>query len=104
MSKQGATPHSTALAGRAGDVAPTVCTKPRTKRHAVASRLAPATMMDEVILLNAMLTHCRVCCCTEYNACEGALGGCYWVEPDLCSRCAPPDHPGLIRVRGVTIR
>jgi hypothetical protein len=28
---------------------------------------------------------CRVCGCTEFNACAG---GCYWVEPDLCSRCA----------------
>lgn len=27
---------------------------------------------------------CRVCGCTDSNACEG---GCYWVEPDLCSRC-----------------
>lgn len=28
---------------------------------------------------------CRVCGCTDDHACEG---GCYWVEPDLCSRCA----------------
>lgn len=28
---------------------------------------------------------CRVCGCTWYNACEG---GCYWVEDDLCSKCA----------------
>ncbi len=28
---------------------------------------------------------CRVCGCTQYNACDG---GCYWVEPDLCSKCA----------------
>ncbi|PNT91265.1 hypothetical protein [Clostridium thermosuccinogenes] len=28
---------------------------------------------------------CRVCGCTDYHACEG---GCYWVEDDLCSRCA----------------
>ena len=27
---------------------------------------------------------CRVCGCTQYNACDG---GCYWVEPDLCSKC-----------------
>lgn len=27
---------------------------------------------------------CRVCGCTDDMAC---LGGCYWVEPDLCSRC-----------------
>jgi hypothetical protein len=28
---------------------------------------------------------CRVCGCTDDNACEG---GCYWVEYDLCSKCA----------------
>lgn len=28
---------------------------------------------------------CRVCGCTQYNAC---LGGCYWAEYDLCSKCA----------------
>lgn len=27
---------------------------------------------------------CRVCGCTETNACEG---GCWWVEHDLCSAC-----------------
>lgn len=28
---------------------------------------------------------CRICGCTWDNACPG---GCYWVEPDLCSKCA----------------
>ena len=28
---------------------------------------------------------CRVCECTEHDAC---FGGCEWVEPDLCSTCA----------------
>jgi hypothetical protein len=28
---------------------------------------------------------CRVCGCTYSNGCPG---GCYWVEDDLCSRCA----------------
>lgn len=27
---------------------------------------------------------CRVCGCTDDNACDG---GCYWVEKDLCSQC-----------------
>ena len=31
------------------------------------------------------LVQCRVCGCTEEAAC---IGGCYWVEADLCSRCA----------------
>lgn len=30
---------------------------------------------------------CRVCSCTDWDACEG---GCSWVEKDLCSACAPP--------------
>lgn len=28
---------------------------------------------------------CRVCGCTDHNACDG---GCHWVEEDLCSSCA----------------
>ena len=28
---------------------------------------------------------CRFCSCTEEHACEG---GCFWVLPDVCSRCA----------------
>lgn len=27
---------------------------------------------------------CRICGCTQYNACPG---GCYWVTDDLCSQC-----------------
>lgn len=38
---------------------------------------------------------CRVCGCTDDMACPG---GCYWVEPDLCSRCAGVDkeEPGEV--------
>jgi len=32
---------------------------------------------------------CRVCGCTEDNACEG---GCSWVEEDLCSACVDEDE------------
>ena len=28
---------------------------------------------------------CRICGCTWEHGCPG---GCYWVEPDLCSQCA----------------
>lgn len=31
------------------------------------------------------IQRCRVCGCTYYTPCEG---GCYWVEEDLCSKCA----------------
>lgn len=27
---------------------------------------------------------CRICGCTQYNACDG---GCYWITDDLCSQC-----------------
>ncbi|MEQ8124367.1 hypothetical protein DBN64_15655 [Enterococcus faecalis] len=27
---------------------------------------------------------CRVCGCTQFNACPGV---CYWIEEDLCSQC-----------------
>ncbi len=43
---------------------------------------------------------CRVCGCTENNACPG---GCSWVEPDLCSGCAEGEDDGLlIDVEGYT--
>lgn len=29
---------------------------------------------------------CRECGCADDRAC---LGGCHWIEPDLCSTCAP---------------
>lgn len=45
-------------------------------------------------LLQKGAAACRICGCTETQACPG---GCYWVEPDLCSACAeaplPFDHP-----------
>jgi hypothetical protein len=28
--------------------------------------------------------YCRICGCTEDNACDG---GCFWIEDDLCSAC-----------------
>ncbi len=35
--------------------------------------------------VNAEPARCRVCGCTETNACPS---GCSWLEPDLCDRCA----------------
>lgn len=34
---------------------------------------------------------CRVCGCTDLNACPGP---CYWVEDNLCSNCARPGTKG----------
>lgn len=49
---------------------------------------------------------CRVCGCTEFDACWDEKAGtpCYWVAADLCSACvAPQDEDGhvmqLIEVR-----
>lgn len=33
---------------------------------------------------------CRICGCTDLNACPG---GCSWVGKDLCSSCAPNAMP-----------
>ena len=37
---------------------------------------------------NEGIQRCRVCGCTDCNACPG---GCYWVEADLCSACVGLD-------------
>lgn len=39
-------------------------------------------------LLLAADAQCRVCGCTESQACMTENGTCIWVEPDLCSACA----------------
>jgi hypothetical protein len=41
-------------------------------------------------LAGAMPKSCRVCGCTNENACEG---GCSWIAPGLCSTCAPEPSP-----------
>jgi hypothetical protein len=38
---------------------------------------------------------CRVCGCTEDNACVTDDGPCFWVEEDLCSACASKSEEGL---------
>lgn len=37
--------------------------------------------------------HCRVCGCTEFNACSGPDGPCGWAGPDLCTVCAAYPEP-----------
>ncbi|MDD3491929.1 MAG: hypothetical protein PHZ19_00335 [Candidatus Thermoplasmatota archaeon] len=41
------------------------------------------------------MKECRVCGCTEDNACVTDDGPCYWVEEDLCSACAAKSQQGL---------
>jgi hypothetical protein len=37
---------------------------------------------------------CRVCGCSELDACVGPRAtGCHWVEHDLCSACADRARP-----------
>lgn len=40
---------------------------------------------DDVFASAAWEPQCRVCGCTELEACHG---GCHWTAADLCSRCA----------------
>lgn len=51
-----------------------------------AAALAYATPAPEQRVFDPEpVATCRVCGCTDDRACEG---GCWWVEPDLCSTCA----------------
>lgn len=54
----------------------------------------PASELPLLARDNKQERKCRVCGCTEQNACEG---GCSWVEEDLCSSCKEKDKkkPGL---------
>lgn len=49
-----------------------------------------------VVFNKAQERACRECGCTELQACPG---GCWWVEGDLCSSCAPP----MTKARAVKI-
>lgn len=49
----------------------------------------PLSDVKQEFLIDKMISFigdgvCRVCGCTDGRACPG---GCYWVEPDLCSAC-----------------
>lgn len=56
----------------------------RGNKALIALRAARAHLA-EAAPAEAARRHCRKCGCTDDRACEG---GCYWVENDLCSRCA----------------
>lgn len=46
-----------------------------------AAILAYMPILDEAL---SAQRRCRVCGCTDYNAC---ICGCFWVADDLCSAC-----------------
>lgn len=57
--------------------------------------LAKAFDFDRVLLMTIGCglepRLCRVCACSEWDACASDLlgtGSCHWVEHDLCSACA----------------
>lgn len=67
-----------------------------TEPYVVISMRVPMTVAAEVSRLTAgdldsywVQPFCRVCGCTDDAACAG---GCYWVEPDLCSACVTLDR------------
>lgn len=43
-------------------------------------------ILPAVEVFSRMILGCRECGCTDARGC---LEGCWWVEPDLCSSCAP---------------
>ena len=51
----------------------------------ITMEAAEARLKEMELEVFSLEQKCRVCGCTWDNACEG---GCYWVEPDLCSACA----------------
>lgn len=46
-------------------------------------------LLETVKSIAASIRRCRVCGCTDDNACPG---GCYWVEDDLCSSYTADTH------------
>lgn len=40
---------------------------------------------SDVISKSTSISTCRICGCTDDHACKG---GCSWISPDLCSKCA----------------
>lgn len=56
------------------------------------TRDAIAVLRDGDVVLESVRRRyageCVLCGCGEYSACEGALGNCHWVAPNLCSGCA----------------
>lgn len=52
-------------------------------------KIIPIAGFQRIFNVNdELLRVCRVCGCSEFNACEG---GCCWVEEDLCSACVGKD-------------
>lgn len=76
---------------------------PTTVDDVVAEIAAGMDEEERAILIDRDRTtrFCRLCGCTEMNACIQDGEACYWVDLDLCSGCAdsvteiPAAHPPL---------
>jgi len=51
----------------------------------IDERIMPKMRTIEKFIKPEEVRKCRVCGCTDIQACPG---GCYWVEDNLCSACA----------------
>lgn len=79
-------PSTTGPMAATGDYDPTI---PTFDPHTTQRRLADHEVRIE--RLESLLAEptCRVCGCTEDNACQDDdAGPCWWIEPGLCSHCA----------------
>lgn len=56
------------------------------------------TADDSIEATIATPTACRVCGCTDRNACDVSAVPCFWVEGDLCSACATVEQ--VLEARG----
>lgn len=73
------------------DIARRSCLSPRTIQRLLRADTVAIHSADRIATaLGRQLEElyagvCRECGCTDLEACPG---GCWWVEPDLCSACA----------------
>lgn len=62
---------------------------PRPGAQFVDVRQAPISPTDVGLPIDGPARSCRVCGCTEFDACIDRNGvPCHWIEWNLCSRCA----------------
>ncbi len=51
-------------------------------------RIVEGELEDELLPMPGEIRVCRICGCTDDNACLGRDGApCHWVTGDLCSAC-----------------
>jgi hypothetical protein len=81
---------------------------PMTFNTIVSLRRAFAFDLDILSQLAAIAMHspidpprlCRICACSEADACLGHSGPCSWVDEEICSACffhAPADRLAIIQ-------